>query len=92
MEETSFEVSLAEIDGKICRMLDSIEIVKDKQEEMADDVSKIKEAVFHPDMGLYARLRELEQWKKTSNKIIWTMFLGGTSLLFAVIKHHFIDL
>tara|TARA_Y100000034_G_scaffold132292_1_gene194914 strand:+ start:7512 stop:7787 length:276 start_codon:yes stop_codon:yes gene_type:complete len=91
MEETNFEVSLTEIDGKICRMLDSIEIVKERQEEIADDVSKIKEAVFHPDMGLYARLRELEQWKRTSNRVLWTMFLGGVSLLFAVAKHHFIS-
>jgi len=91
MEEANFEVSLTEIDGKICRMLDSIEIVKEKQEEIANDVSKIKEAVFHPDMGLYARLRELEQWKRTSNRVLWTMFLGGVSLLFAVAKHHFIS-
>ena len=38
---------------------------------MADDISKIKEAVYNPDSGLYARLRELESWKQTSTRIIW---------------------
>ena len=40
--------------------MDGIDAVKDKQEEMADDIAKIKEAVYNPDEGLYARIRLLE--------------------------------
>ena len=35
-----------EIRGKLQRMMDGIETVKERQEEMAADVSKIKEAVY----------------------------------------------
>jgi len=77
-----------EISGKLQRMMDGIDTLKDRQEEMAADVAKIKEAVYHPDEGLYARLRELEQWKRNSSRIIWLMAAGGCSLLFTVVKHH----
>ena len=45
-------------------MKQAIDTVKDKQEEMAEDIAKIKEAVYNPDSGLYARLRELEKLEK----------------------------
>ena len=38
---------------------------------MSIDVSKIKEAVYNPDKGLYARLRVVEEEKKRSDKITW---------------------
>ena len=62
-------VAFAEISGKFDQMMDKIETVKEKQEEMADDITKIKEAVYNPDSGLYARLRELETWKETSSRL-----------------------
>ncbi len=40
---------------------------------MATDISKIKEAVYNPDQGIYARLRSLEVWKETSSKVTWIM-------------------
>ena len=68
---TNHAVAWAEINGKFDQMLQSIDVVKDKQEEMADDISKIKEAVYNPDEGLYARLRNLEQWKATTTRVQW---------------------
>ena len=47
----------------------SVERMSERQDEMIDDVKKIKEAVYNPDSGLYARIRELEQWKKSQAKI-----------------------
>ena len=38
---------------------------------MALDISKIKEAVYNPDQGLYARIRALESWKNTSTRLTW---------------------
>tara|TARA_Y100000310_G_C20346874_1_gene652413 strand:+ start:159 stop:437 length:279 start_codon:yes stop_codon:yes gene_type:complete len=80
-----------EMNGKLQRMMDGIDSLKEKQEEMAEDVSKIKEAVYHPDEGLYARLRELEQWKKSSSKVIWMLTAGILSLLMGAIKQHFLN-
>ena len=55
----------------------------DKQDELAENISKIKEAVYHPDLGLYARLKELdiriqllESWKSANSRIMW--LVGGS--------------
>ena len=48
----SVQIDLLNLDSKLQRLMDGIEIVKDKQELMAEDVSKIKEAVYNPDEGI----------------------------------------
>ena len=75
-EQQKLTVMLVELSGKIQTMLD-------KQEELAENVSKIKEAVYNPDSGLYARLKELdiriiqlENWKATNTRIMW--LVGGS--------------
>ena len=65
-----------QIEAKLDKLCSNVDVVKDKQEEMASDIAKIKEAVYNPDNGLYARLRELETWKSTSSKMIWILFTG----------------
>ena len=84
-ETTKNAVAWAEINGKFDQMIQSIDTVKDKQEEMADDITKIKEAVYNPDSGLYARLRELESWKETSTRIIWMVVSAVVALSVATI-------
>jgi len=76
-------VAWAEIHGKFDRMIQSIDSVKEKQEEMAEDVAKIKEAVYNPDSGLYARLRELESWKETSSRLLWMIITSVITLTVA---------
>jgi len=71
---------LIQLNGKIETMMHGINSVKDKQDEMADDIVKIKEAVYNPDEGLYARLRELEAWKKSSAKLIWIIITALVGL------------
>ena len=79
-------VAFAEMHGKFDQIIQKLETVTDKQDEMAQDIAKIKEAVYNPDEGLYARLRELESWKETSSRLIWiiiTTVLGiGGALAF----------
>tara|TARA_R110002074_G_scaffold48773_6_gene124660 strand:+ start:85 stop:360 length:276 start_codon:yes stop_codon:yes gene_type:complete len=72
--------ALIELNGNLNRMVDSIEVVKDRQEEMAEDISKIKEAVYNPDEGIYARIRELESWKQSSSKLIWMIIASVIGL------------
>ena len=67
--DSQAETALLELNGKFERMLDNIEIVKEKQEEMAEDIAKIKEAVYNPDSGIYARIRELESFKRQVSKV-----------------------
>ena len=74
-----------EIQTKLDRICNGMDVMSNKQEEMSEDVAKIKEAVYNPDQGLYARLRELETWKSTSSKMIWTLFTSVIGLVGAFI-------
>ena len=82
-------VTFAEISGKFDQVMDKIETVKEKQEEMAEDIITIKEAVYNPDSGLYARLRELESWKDTSSRLIWLIITSVTALIAATVYKSF---
>ena len=63
---THLTQAIMELKGQIERM-------SERQEEMVEDVKKIKEAVYNPDEGLYARLRELEQWKECGLKSLFLL-------------------
>ena len=76
---------LIEVRTKLDRLAIGIDAVKEKQEEMSEDVSKIKEAVYNPDEGLYARIRELEAWKNQSSRMIWTLFTSVVGLACALV-------
>tara|TARA_R100000908_G_C3750424_1_gene145057 strand:- start:1842 stop:2111 length:270 start_codon:yes stop_codon:yes gene_type:complete len=76
---------LLEVQQKLDKVCNGIDVMRDKQEEMSEDVAKIKEAVYNPDNGLYARLRELETWKKTSSRLIWTLFTSIVGLVGAFV-------
>lgn len=75
-EQQKLTVMLVEVSAKI-------ETLLDKQDELAENISKIKEAVYNPDSGLYARLRDLdtrilqiESWKAANTKLMW--LVGGS--------------
>jgi hypothetical protein len=80
-EEGKLALMMAEISAKM-------QMILDKQEELAENIAKIKEAVYNPDQGLYARLRELdtriqsvERWKDTNTKVLWIMVASVAGLL-----------
>ena len=76
---------LLELQSKLDRVCNGIDVMSGKQEQMSEDIAKIKEAVYNPDQGLYARLRELESWKQTSSRMIWTLFTTVVGLVGAFI-------
>ena len=76
---------MLEMQSKLDKVCNGIEVMSDKQEQMSDDIAKIKEAVYNPDQGLYARIRELETWKRTSSRMIWTLFTTMIGLIGAFI-------
>tara|TARA_B100000282_G_scaffold296879_1_gene280779 strand:+ start:6233 stop:6505 length:273 start_codon:yes stop_codon:yes gene_type:complete len=79
------KVCMLEMQVKLDKVCNGIEVMQDKQEEMSQDIAKIKEAVYNPDQGLYARLRELESWKQTSSRMIWTLFTTVVGLIGAFV-------
>ncbi len=62
-----------------------IEKMSERQEQMVDDVKKIKEAVYNPDSGIYARLRALEMWKERQEKFSTPVVLTLIGLVTATI-------
>ena len=70
-ESQMLTVMMTEISTKM-------QVLLDKQDELADNIAKIKEAVYNPDQGLYARLTRLdarlealELWKNNNTKVLW---------------------
>ena len=52
--------------------------IKEKQEEMTSIINRVEKSLYEPDAGLYARVRDLEQWKKNQSKM---MMMVGTATL-----------
>ena len=65
------QIQIAKLQVLILELKNQIERMDERQEEMLDDIKMIKKAVYDPNEGLYARLRDLEQWKDTTSKIMW---------------------
>ena len=80
---------IVEIDGKLDRLADSMDSLRHCQLRMTEDISKIKEAVYNPDQGLYARLRAIEQWKDQTSKVVWVITTSVIGLACATIWHTF---
>ena len=69
-------------------MVTKMQVLLDKQDELAENISKIKEAVYHPDEGIYARLsrldgrlESLEEWKENNSKVLWLVVTIGIGLV-----------
>jgi hypothetical protein len=76
---------IVELTRKLDKLCMTMETVRERQDEMIENVSKIKEAVYNPDEGLYARIRALESWKDTSSKVTWTLFTAVIGLASALV-------
>jgi peptidoglycan hydrolase CwlO-like protein len=82
-ELNELKEAITALDKKVDRMLSSIENLKEKQDDVAKDITKIKEAVYHPDEGLYARIKILETWKENQSKVSW---IAVTAIIGLAIK------
>ena len=75
------ENELQDLKDAIVNLTMQVQRMSDKQDEMLTDVRTIKDAVYHPEQGLYARVRDLEQWQQGMAKFIWTVGLAVTGLI-----------
>ena len=78
-------VEFVELKGQLQRIEDAIMTIKEKNEEMADDITKIKEAIYNPDQGIYSRLKELENWKASISRIMWLLATGALGSIGAAV-------
>ena len=84
-EQQKLTIMMTEVAAKV-------QVLLDKQDELADNIAKIKEAVYHPDQGLYARLTRLdarlealESWKNNNAKLIWLIISVSTGLVMTTV-------
>jgi len=85
MSEEEIKIDIVELGGKIDRMIDNLHAVRERCDEIAVCVNKVKKAVYEPDQGLYARLRELEQWKDQASKFLWVITTSVAGLITATL-------
>ncbi len=90
MDDTTIVAEIIDLSRSIERLSDNVGVVKVGQESMASDISKIKEAVYNPDEGIYARIKileaqinELKSWKDSQTKFMWLVVSGLVSLTVA---------
>jgi len=79
------ENEIQDLKDAIVDLSHQIQRMSDKQDEMINDVKKIKEAIYNPEQGLYARVRDLEQWQQGVAKFIWTVGFAVTGLIIQAI-------
>tara|TARA_R110000737_G_scaffold342949_1_gene368374 strand:+ start:354 stop:611 length:258 start_codon:yes stop_codon:yes gene_type:complete len=72
---------ILDLKAAIMELTVNIRHMDSKQDEMIDDVKSIKEAIYNPETGLYARVRDLEQWQQNMSRVIWTVGLGLVGLV-----------
>jgi len=88
VQQGQFEVTVTKLDGKIDRLTDTIESIKFAQTDMYEKVTNIEKAIYNPDEGLYARLKEqesdledLKEFKANITKFLWIITSGMTGIL-----------
>jgi hypothetical protein len=62
-----------------------IQKMSERQNEMLEDVKKIKEAVYNPDSGIYARIRALELWRENQTRFQAPVVLTLLGLITATV-------
>ena len=74
-----------QFETELLKISNGIEMMGAKQDEIAEDVKKIKEAVYNPEDGIYSRLKEIEVWKKNVQKMLWKLGLTMLGLVVVTI-------
>ena len=63
--------------------MSGIDSIQDNQKEAVVAIVQMKEAIFDPDKGLFARVKEVENWKQTSSKLLWIITTSTVGLVVA---------
>ena len=67
------------------KLITGIDNIQDNQKEAVAAIVEIHDAVFDPDRGLFARVKEVENWKETSSKLLWIITTSTVGLVLAQI-------
>ena len=82
MEENQIQLLVTEVKASLDVLSVKMDDINEKQEEMSSIINRVEKSLYEPDAGLYARVRDLEQWKKNQSKM---MMMVGTATLSMVV-------
>jgi len=82
MDESQIQLLVTEVKASLDVLSVKMDDIKEKQEEMTSIINRVEKSLYEPDAGLYARVRDLEQWKKNQSKM---MMMVGTATLSMVV-------
>jgi len=82
MDENQYQLLATEVKASLDILSVKMDDIKEKQEEVASIVNRVEKSLYEPDAGLYARVRDLEQWKKNQSKM---MAMVGTATISMVV-------
>ena len=93
------------ITAHILDLTNKIEQLIEAQRAVADDIAKIKEAIYNPDEGIYSRIRDverqiikdgdiriakLEETMEAVKRLQWLVIGSGTAAIISVIFRTFV--
>lgn len=70
---------IIELDKKVDKVINSVDSIKQKQDEINKDLTKFKD----PDTGIFPRIKSLEEWRATHSRITWA---AVTALIALAVK------
>ena len=86
MEGNQYLMLATEVKASLEILAVKIDDLKEKQDEVATIINKIEKSLYAPDDGIYARIRDLERWKKTHSKIMWMVVTATITMVAYFIK------
>lgn len=88
MTQEQFEVTVVKLDAKMDRISDSVDAIRNTQAEMNEKLTNFGKAIYNPDEGLYARLKDQEAeiadlkiFQSNITKFLWIVTSAITGIL-----------
>jgi hypothetical protein len=81
MQDSQIQLLVTEVKASFDVLSVKMDDIKEKQEEMTSIINRVEKSLYEPDAGLYARIRDLEQWKKSQEKKMMAVATATLSMV-----------
>ena len=69
------------LNNEINLVKQELDYVKKAQDKMQADLSMIKERLLNPDQGTVARVNKNTQFRKSTSKVLWSIWIALIGIL-----------
>ena len=88
MTQEQFEVTVVRLDAKMDRISDSVDAIRSTQAEMNEKLTNFGKAIYNPDEGIYARIKDqeaeiadLKVFQSNITRFLWIVTTAITGIL-----------